>query len=104
MPLLSAIALGALLLADAPEREAERIFVNARAWTGDPTQPRAEALAVSGDRFLAVGTRAEALRFQGPRTEVIDLRGRFVAPGFNDAHLHFLVLETVDLADATTVA
>jgi predicted amidohydrolase YtcJ len=103
MPLVPAIVLGALLLADTPLR-ADRIFVNARVWTGDPTQPRAEALAVSGDRFLAVGTRADTLRFQGPRTEVIDLRGRFVAPGFNDAHVHFLVLETVDLADARTVA
>jgi predicted amidohydrolase YtcJ len=104
MMLVPAIVLGALLLAGASATQADRIFVNARVWTGDPASPRAEALAVSGDRLLAVGTRAEALRFQGPRTEVVDLRGRFVAPGFNDAHLHFLVLETVDLANAWTVA
>jgi predicted amidohydrolase YtcJ len=102
--LVPALVLGALLLSDAPAPQAERIFVNARVWTGDAASPRAEALAVSGERLLAVGTRAEALRFQGPRTEVVDLGGRFVAPGFNDAHLHFLVLETVDLADAWTVA
>jgi predicted amidohydrolase YtcJ len=103
MPLVSALALAALL-AVAPDGAADRIFVNARVWTGDPARPRAEALALKGDRLLAVGTRAEALTFQGPRTEVVDLHGRFVSPGFNDAHLHFLVLETVDLADATTAA
>jgi hypothetical protein len=79
-------------------------LVNGVVWTGDPARPRAEALAVRGDRLAAVGTNAEARAVAGPRTEVVDLKGRFVSPGFNDAHLHFLVLETVDLAGAPDVA
>jgi predicted amidohydrolase YtcJ len=82
---------------------ADRIFVNGRLWTGDPLRPRAEALAIAGDHILAVGSSREVLRHRGARTEVVDLQGRFACPGFNDAHLHFLVLETVDLGDALEV-
>jgi predicted amidohydrolase YtcJ len=49
---------------------------------------RAEALAVVGDHILAVGTRDEIVKLKGPETKVIDLDGRFVMPGFNDAHMH----------------
>ncbi len=49
---------------------------------------RAEALAVVGDHILAVGTRDEIMKLKGPETKVIDLDGRFVMPGFNDAHMH----------------
>src|SRR5689334_18135061 len=90
-----AVLLGAAVAA-AP---ADRIFVNGRLWTGDAARPRVEALAISGDRIVAVGSAKDVLRHRGPQTEVVDLKGRFACPGFNDAHLHFLVLETVDLAD-----
>jgi predicted amidohydrolase YtcJ len=83
---------------------ADRIFVNGRVWTGDPRRPRAEAVALAGDLVMAVGTNADVRRFAGPSTVTVDLHGRFVAPGFNDAHLHFLVVETVDLAGALSVA
>jgi predicted amidohydrolase YtcJ len=100
-----AVAAGTLLagLAPASRVAADRILLNARVWTGDPARPRAEALAIQGSRILAVGSVAEVKALAGPATEVLDLRGRFVAPGFNDSHLHFLVLETVDLADAADV-
>jgi predicted amidohydrolase YtcJ len=49
---------------------------------------RAEALAVLGDRILAVGARDEIMKLKGPETKIIDLDGRFVMPGFNDAHMH----------------
>jgi predicted amidohydrolase YtcJ len=48
----------------------------------------AEAVAISGDRIVAVGSSAELRGMAGPQTRVIDLRGRFVVPGFNDAHVH----------------
>ena len=79
---------------------ADRIFLGGRIWTADPPRPRAQALALAGDAIVAVGTDAEVRRHVGPATTTVDLRGRFVAPGFNDAHLHFLVVDTVDLADA----
>jgi predicted amidohydrolase YtcJ len=95
-----AVLLGAAVAA-AP---ADRIFVNGRLWTGDAARPRAEALAIAGDRIVAVGSAKDVLRHRGPQTEVVDLKGRFACPGFNDAHLHFLVLETVDLADVYDLA
>jgi predicted amidohydrolase YtcJ len=49
---------------------------------------RAEALAVLGDRILAVGARDEILKLKGPETKIVDLDGHFVMPGFNDAHMH----------------
>ena len=56
--------------------------------TMDTTVPRAEAFAVSGGRFVAVGTTEEIRRLAVPGTEVIDARGSFIFPGFIDAHCH----------------
>ncbi|MDY7230111.1 amidohydrolase [Hyalangium rubrum] len=78
--------------------------LNARVWTGDSRQPWAEALAVSGERLVAVGSSAEVFRQVGADTRVIDAQGRLLVPGFNDAHLHFLDagfrLASVQLRDA----
>ena len=49
---------------------------------------REEAIAVRGDRIQAVGKAFDIQRLKGPQTEVIDLGGHFLMPGFNDAHLH----------------
>ena len=80
---------------NAPEKpKADVIFIHGNVYTGivDPTSmvagKRAEAIAVRGDRILAVGTRDEVLKTKGPDTKIIDLGGRFVMPGFNDAHMH----------------
>ena len=70
-------------------QDADLIVRNARIWTGDSTSPRAEALAVRGERLLAVGTNAEADAHRGSRTRVIDAGGRFMTPGFIDDHTHF---------------
>jgi predicted amidohydrolase YtcJ len=59
-----------------------------RVYTVDPERPWTEALAVAGDRFLAVGSTAEVRRLATPRPRTIDLGGAFVVPGFNDAHVH----------------
>jgi len=81
--------------AASPKPKADVIFVHANIYTGvvDPTASlgagkRAEALAVRGDQILAVGARAEVMKFKGPDTKIVDLGGHFVMPGFNDAHLH----------------
>ena len=81
-----------------------RVFLNGRVWTGDPARPWATALAVQGDVLIAVGSDRDVRPLIRRRTEVIDLKGRFVAPGFNDAHIHFLVIETVDLGPGGNVA
>ncbi len=49
---------------------------------------RAEAIAIGGDRIQTVGSNDEVLKLKGPQTQVIELGGHFVMPGFNDAHLH----------------
>ena len=67
---------------------ADLILVDAAVWTGDPGQPDASAVAVRGDRVLAVGTEDHIRTFQGPATEVVSLPGRMIVPGFQDAHIH----------------
>ncbi|MBD0709472.1 hypothetical protein BU197_14105 [Streptomyces sp. CBMA291] len=58
----------------------------------DPARPRAEALAVRDGRITAVGTRDEILRLRGRTTEVVDLAGRALLPGFVEAHGHPVML------------
>src|SRR5580658_10757317 len=65
------------------------ILAHGKVWTENPQQPEAEAVAVSGNRIIAVGDSASVLALVGPQTTVIDLKGRRVVPGFNDAHVHF---------------
>jgi predicted amidohydrolase YtcJ len=83
------------------------LLVNGRVWTVNPAQPEAEAVAISGNRIVAVGANSEILSLSGSaaQTRIIDLRGRLVVPGFNDAHLHFYMggdsLRSVNLCGAT---
>jgi predicted amidohydrolase YtcJ len=98
---------------NASKQKADLIFTHANIYTGMVeatslgSSKRAEALAVVHDRILAVGTRAEVMKFKGPETQVIDLDGRFVMPGFNDAHMHLasagLEKTNVDLVGAKTL-
>jgi predicted amidohydrolase YtcJ len=75
--------------------KADVIFRNANIYTGlkdrstfGETQRRAEAMAVRGDRVLAIGGNGEIMKWKGTQTQVIDLHGQLVMPGFNDAHVH----------------
>src|SRR5262245_21387145 len=82
------------------------IIVNAAVRTMDGAQPRAEAIAISGNRISVVGNTAEVRALAGPKTRVIDAGGRSVLPGFNDAHVHWLSggysITNVDLRDASS--
>jgi predicted amidohydrolase YtcJ len=86
-----AVALAACAFAHAPAaaQQVDLIIAGGRVWTGDPERPWAEAVAVTGNRIHAVGSRAQILALRGAATEVIDLPGRFVTPGFIDNHTHF---------------
>ncbi len=66
------------------------VLVNGRIHTVDPARPEAEAIAVCGERIGAVGSTTEIRAMAGPDTREIDLGGRRVVPGFNDAHVHFI--------------
>jgi len=70
-------------------QEADLVVRNARIWTGDTLKPRAQAVAIRGERLIIVGTNAEADAHRTARTRVIDAGGRFVTPGFIDDHTHF---------------
>jgi len=65
------------------------ILINGKIWTENPNQREVEAVAIGGNRIVAVGTTAEISPLKGPETRVIDLAGKRVVPGFNDAHVHF---------------
>jgi predicted amidohydrolase YtcJ len=69
---------------------------------------RAQAIAVKGDRILLVGDDNDVLKAKGPNTAVVDLKGQFVMPGFNDAHMHLTDAGfkrlTVDLTGTRTMA
>lgn len=84
---------------------ADLLFVNGRVHTMDARHSRDTALAVTAGVVSALGEAATAAR--GPRTEVIDLAGRAVLPGFTDAHIHPVVAgiesQQADLSTATTV-
>jgi predicted amidohydrolase YtcJ len=83
---------------------ASLVLLNGRIWTVNDAQPRAEAVACLGNRIVAVGRSDEIRKWVGPGTEAIDLGGKLVLPGFNDAHVHFFSgganLAGVQLRDA----
>ena len=68
-----------------PKPSATLIVTNAAVYTVDKQQPKAEAVAVIGDRIVAVGSRADIDLWRGPQTKVIDAGGKLLLPGFNDA-------------------
>ena len=82
------------------------IITNARIWTGNADEPFAEAMAISGDTLVAVGSNSEVMKYKSGAATVIDVGGRFVAPGFIDSHVHLLQggsnLASVQLRDAAT--
>jgi predicted amidohydrolase YtcJ len=72
----------------AQENSRERIFFNAKVFTGDPQNPYAEAVAIGGDKILAVGNLPEVVRSVPAKAERIDLEGKSLFPGFIDSHSH----------------
>jgi len=92
---LCVMCMAGLMNAEEPAKpKADIIFVHGNVYTGVglndsfKTVKRAEAIAVKGDRIEEVGEAADILKLKGPDTQVVDLGGKFVMPGFNDAHLH----------------
>jgi predicted amidohydrolase YtcJ len=83
---------------------ANLVLLNGKIWTANDAQPRAEAVACLGSRIVAVGSNGEIRKWIGAGTEVLDLGGKLVLPGFNDAHVHFFSggenLASVQLRDA----
>jgi len=86
--------------------EADTLLYNAVVWTGNSAQPMAESFAIQGDSIIAIGTQEAIKKYIGKNTKTINAQGRFVVPGFIDAHVHLLMggnsLLNVELRDANT--
>ena len=83
-------ALFAWACASGPENPADSVFINGIVYTVDETNPKAEAVAVKDGLILAVGTTAEIQEYIGENTEVIDLEGKTMTPGFIESHAHLM--------------
>ncbi|CUT05232.1 amidohydrolase [Candidatus Kryptobacter tengchongensis] len=102
--LIAILLLQQILLAQMPK--ADLIFINGKIWTVDKTKPVAQAVAVLGDKIIAVGSNSEIKKLAGKNTQIVDLKGKLMLPGFIDDHTHFVSggfqLMSVDLRDAKT--
>jgi hypothetical protein len=106
LAVLMVLTMASLSSAQQPQSSADVIFVNGDIYLGAPhieirvsegkppvrprvpSNGRAQALAVASGNIIAAGTNEEIQKLKGPKTQVIDLGGHFVMPGFNDAHVH----------------
>lgn len=97
---LALLAQGPAMARTVAKAPAQTILVNARIATQDDARHEAEAMAIRDGKLIAVGTRAQAMAYRGPKTAVIDAGGRRVLPGLVDAHLHPpLGLYPIDVCD-----
>jgi predicted amidohydrolase YtcJ len=110
-PLLNAAVLLFILPASCtpPAPSADAVYHNARVITMDDAAPEAAAMAVGGERILAIGSWEEMGPFLGEDTEVYDLQGGTIIPGINETHIHVRDLGfeqhyAVNLQPAGTVA
>ncbi len=102
----AAAVLGAVACGGSDGETADLVFRGGVVWTGSSATGRAQAVAVKGDRILAVGSDVDVAPRVGASTRVVELGGRTVTPGLIDAHTHFIdggfKLASVDLRDAGT--
>lgn len=86
------------------QNSADYIIYNAEIWTGNEAAISADAMAIKGDRILDIGTKEDLLKYQSSNTIMMDAEGKFITPGFIDAHIHFMrsgeMLLNVQLRDA----
>lgn len=83
-------ALAVVLVPVIAKAQADVILVGGAVFTADSARPRAEAVAIKGDRIQGVGSEREIRALAGPATRVVDVRGKTVLPGLIDAHVHVL--------------
>ena len=92
---------------DAQENNADKIFLGGDIITVDDKNPKARAIAVHNGKIQAIGSETEVLKYEGYNTEVIDLKGNTLMPGFIDIHTHPILsaktAETIDVSGATII-
>ena len=85
---LTLIAAGLLAQAPAPQLPPDTIYYNGHVVTMWADRPEVEAVAIRGDRFVAVGANTDVRKLAAPTTREVDLAGRTVLPGLQDSHTH----------------
>src|SRR5688572_32580344 len=89
LPVSVALLLALLLIPQSPKVDtADLVLKNGNIYTVDERRPKAEAIAVKGDRIVFVGSNREAQKYVGKGTRVVDLMGKTVVPGMTDSHQH----------------
>src|SRR2546427_7394932 len=100
--------LNSAIQAKEPSLAPDLVIINAAIHTMDEARPTTGAIAILGNRIAALGSTPEIRALAGPQTRVIDAGEKLVLPGFNDAHVHWLMggfsITNVDLRDATSPA
>ena len=98
------VSVGLLFFSCTQKETADKIYINAKIWTGDSAQTFAEAIAIKNNKIIFVGKDYSA--YKGSNTTMIDVAGKMIVPGFIDNHTHFLTggynLASVDLRKAKT--
>src|SRR5688500_6168507 len=84
-----AVLAAASVLTSRTQTVPDLILRNGKVVTLDEANPQAQAIAIAGDRIVAVGTSADISRMAAPRTRILDLDGRLAIPGFIEGHGHF---------------
>lgn len=97
-----AIITSLIVLASAGSYGADWVFTGGRVYTMDAVATRHSALAIEGDRIAFVGNDAGAKAYIEPQTQVVDLAGRVVFPGFIDTHIH--TMDTLPLVDGAMLS
>src|ERR1044071_6577446 len=88
MKILFAVVFSGVASAVFAAEPAQTVFVNGNIYTMTEKQPRAEAIAVKGDRIVFVGSNADAKKYQTDGARTVDLGGKTVVPGLTDSHCH----------------
>lgn len=103
---LFGLGLAAISGTASAQAHADAILLGGKIWTGNKAQPEAAAIAILDERIAAIGSDAQVRRWAGPDTRVVQLDGRRVLSGFNDAHVHVFPggrgLASVQLRDAAS--
>ncbi|MGA2881099.1 MAG: amidohydrolase [Bryobacteraceae bacterium] len=107
-PLLFSVLILGGFCAAFGQTPADLVVLHGKIYTENPSQPRAEAVAIRDGKIVAVGAEKDIEALRGPSTQVIDAQQHMVLPGFTDAHVHFIggstAMQTVALDTADTVS
>jgi predicted amidohydrolase YtcJ len=90
VPRVLIILLAAFTLSCSNKNAPDLVLINGKVWTGESDSTFQEAVAIKDNKIIAVGKTNDINAFADTKTQIIDLKGKLVTAGFNDAHIHFL--------------